>query len=96
MILFLELPGNWLVRFDHGTVPDLFPGQADGHDFAGGQAAAEGMGRDQHLPPHHPVTRVHGDITHGPVLVVKIEILDLTDFAIRRAEFAAVELLDTL
>ena len=84
------------MRFDHGTVPDLFPGQADGHDFADGQTVGEGMGRDQHLPAHHPVTGVHDDITHGPVLVVKIEILDLSDFAIRRAEFAAVELFDAL
>ena len=51
--------------------------------------AADGMGREQHLPIHQPRACVHDQITHRQVPVVKIKILHMADVAIRRAEFVS-------
>jgi hypothetical protein len=45
------------------------------------------MGREEHLPPRQPGTRVGDQIPNRPVLVIKIEIVDMADFAIQRSEF---------
>ena len=90
VILLFILPRHRLVRLNRRTVLNLFPGQIHAQDFSGVMQAAKGMGREQHLPPRQPVARVRDHITHRPVLIVKIKILHMADFAIRRAEFVSV------
>ena len=48
------------------------------------------MRRNQHRAACQPSARIHYQITDRPVLIVKIEILYLADFTIRRTEFISV------
>ena len=52
------------------------------------------MGRDEHLAPRQPGPGIGDQITNCPVLIVKIKILYVADFAIGRLEFVSVKLVD--
>ena len=91
VILLFVLSRHRLVRLNRRAVLNLFPGQIHEQELSGLMETAEGMGRDEHLPPRQPGTRVRDHITNRPVLIVKIEILHMADFAIRRAEFVSVQ-----
>ena len=80
------------MRLNRRAVLNLFPGQIHEQDFSGLIKTAEGMGRDEHLAPRQPGTCVRDHVTNHPVLIVKIEILHMADFAIRRTEFVSVKL----
>ena len=90
VILFFVLARDRFMRLDQGAVLNLFPSQVYAQDIFGQNQGAERMGREQHLQPRQPGTRVRDHIANPPVLVVKVKILDVPDFAIRRSEFVPV------
>ena len=90
VIFLLVLPGHGLVQFYRRTGLDLFPGEVDGQNFDGLMETAEGVGREEHLTSRQPGTGVGNHIPHRPVLVIKIKILHLADFAVQCPEFVSV------
>jgi hypothetical protein len=55
---------------------------------------AKGVGRDKDLTPWQPGTGVRDQIAYRPLLVVKVEVLDMSDFTVGRTECVPVQLLD--
>jgi hypothetical protein len=49
---------------------------------------------DQRLPACQPVAGIGNDIAQHPLLVIKIESLDISDLAIRRDELEAIQVID--
>ena len=89
----LVLARDGTVSVDVGAPLDLLTRERHDDPPPGRIDLAHRHRRDQHLASREPSARVHDEVTHGPVHVVEVAILDFADRAVRRRQMEAREVL---
>lgn len=92
VVFHFMLPGDRLMEFNAGTVLHLFPGQVDMDMQRAPCGISQSKGRDQYLASGEDDACSHDDVADGPVLIIKIEILDRSDICIDGSEGIPAEI----
>jgi hypothetical protein len=77
------LPGDGLVRVNVGAVLDLLFRQRHIHAPGLPVSVDNGNWRDQHLPAGKPPVGFYRKVADGPCLIVEIEMIYSSNFAVR-------------
>jgi len=78
------LPGNWLLRIDVWAMPHLVSGQAGSEDLVLPIGLFNRGYRDDRIAPGEPTSHSDDQISDPPRLVVKKEITNFPNLAVRR------------